>query len=129
MNPFYKFHTGVCLTLLLSLPAAVQATGFPGYLSGKATIGGNSTAVHGNLILGDNGELFLGTNTPGLKTNTLNLTGNYTGVEGSRVYHSIVNNSNTSGTRGYIAISGTATQSEGGTSIHYLESWMGQHKR
>lgn len=104
--------------LLLSICLAfaayttISAQLLPGYLSGMATIGGNPTLLNGNLIVGNNGELFLGTHIPRLQqSNTLYLIGEYRGEAGARTYHSVVNNTNTSGTRGFINVIGTANGS------------------
>lgn len=100
------------LALLIGLNLQVSAQLLPGYLSGQATIGENPTLLYGNLTIGSSGELFLGTHLPRLQQiNTLFLIGNYTGETGAKTYHSVINNSNDFGTRGFVDIVGTASGS------------------
>jgi hypothetical protein len=94
------------------LPASAQL--MFGRLYGQAAIGDGITLVSGNFAVMSAGELFLGSHSPsGLQTNTLNITGNYEGEAGARVYHTIRDNSNATGTKGFINIEGTATGSTG----------------
>ncbi|MDR0835769.1 MAG: T9SS type A sorting domain-containing protein [Tannerella sp.] len=93
--------------LLLGLRFTVSAQLLPGYLFGMATIGENPTLLNANLVVGNAGEMFLGTQ----QTNTLYLVGKYSGEAGARSYHAVTNNSNASGTRGFMNIAGTATGS------------------
>lgn len=93
--------------LFMGLNLTLSAQG--GYSLGQLTIGDNPTLLCGNLSNSSSGELFLGTHIPHLqKTNTLYLIGNYTGDAGAKTYHSVINNSNSSGTRGFFEIVGTA---------------------
>ena len=87
-------------------------------LYGEAVIGSNPTMMAGNLTLKPTGKLYLGSHTPhGLQTNTLILTGNYIGEAGSEVYLSLIDNTNETGTKGFIDIIGTANKSFGATNV------------
>jgi hypothetical protein len=89
-----------------------------GNLWGQMTIGDPTSLINGDLTIASTGELYLGNHSPrGLQTNMLNITGNYTGEDGSRVYVSVTDNSNLPNTRGYIDIVGTATKTGKGTLI------------
>ncbi|MDR0814776.1 MAG: Ig-like domain-containing protein [Bacteroidales bacterium] len=100
------------ILLLLGAHFTVSAQLSPGYLSGMATVGENPTLANGNLTIGNAGELFLGTHLPRLQqTNTLYWVGEYVGEAGSQAYLSVVNNTNTSGSRGFIDVVGTANGS------------------
>lgn len=86
----------------------------PGYLNGKAAIGGN-TVVSGNLSNGTTGELYL-------YNSRLSLGGNYVGASGSKLCSAVTGGSN----KGYLSVSGTATQSGGSTALELnLSSWDG----
>ena len=103
--------------LLIGLNQTVSAQ-FTGNLWGQMTIGDPITLMNGDLVITSTGELFLGPHSPrGLQTNMLNITGNYIGENGSRIYTSVSDNSNLPNTRGYIDIVGTATKTNGATLI------------
>jgi hypothetical protein len=95
----------VLLGLNLSVFAQLQTT----HLHGKSSIGVNDKLLHGNLIIESNGELFLGCHdSPLQKTNRLYKVGHFEGKTGAKLHLSITDNSNTSGTRGFFEIVGTA---------------------
>jgi len=88
----YLFQLNIVLFLFLST-VPIQAQ----WLYGKAAIGDEPVLVSGNLNVKSGGELYL-------KTSTLNLTGNYSGESGSKIYLSA-----NPGKNGFMDISGTAT--------------------
>ena len=97
---------------------------------GKAVIGSNPTTIIGNLTLKTTGELYLGSHSPyGLQTNTLILTGNYTGEAGSKVFLSVTDNTNETGTKGFIDIIGTANKSIEATTVELdlFNGWNGSN--
>ena len=121
MKPFKYIQKSIGLLtgliLLIGLNQTVSAQ-FTGSLWGQMTIGDPTTKMYGDLVITSTGELFLGPHSPrGLQTNTLSLTGNYIGENGSRIYVSVSDNSNQPNTRGYIDIVGTATKTSGATLI------------
>jgi hypothetical protein len=104
--------------LSISLPVLSQI--MPGHLYGPLTVGQvdePQVQLYGELVLMPDGELHLGDYTPGLQTNELHIIGNYTGDEGSRIFMSVTDNTNTQGTRGHIDIEGTAIRNGGSTQI------------
>gem|GEM_PF-1583079 len=109
-----KYIKYIIITLLLTILISIGDTfaQMPGYLSGRMTIGENSTLINGNLTIGSSSELFLGSNQPLLQQrNTLYKIGNYKGIAGARIYISVADNSNEHGTRGHFNIVGTANGS------------------
>ena len=105
------------LLFLIGLSQTVSAQ-LAGNLWGQVTIGEPTTLINGDLVIKPTGELYLGDDSPrGLQTNMLSITGNYVGENGSRIYTSVINNSNMPNTRGYIDIVGTATKTNGATLI------------
>ena len=112
-----KFLISLCL-LCISLSASAQL--LPGNLYGQMVVGSGTpwVLINGDLKIMSTGELFLGSHSPrGEQTNQLAISGNYIGEDGSRIYISVNDNSNTPGTRGYIDIIGTATKTDGPTTI------------
>ena len=108
------------LFLLTGLNQSVSGQLLPGNLYGQMTVGAGDpwALIHGDLKIMSTGELFLGTHAPrGLQINQLGIAGNYIGEAGSRVYISINDNSNAPGSRGYIDIIGTATKTDGATTV------------
>ena len=106
----YKLCLSVLFAAIMYLPASAQL--MPGRLYGQAAIGDGITLVSGNFAVMPAGELFLGSHSPsGLQTNTLNITGNYEGESGARIYHTIRDNNNAAGTKGFINIESIATGS------------------
>jgi hypothetical protein len=105
------------LHLMFSLPVVAQISSENLY--GSLVIGANPTFMYGDLTIMPTGELYLGSHAPrGLQTNTLIMYGNYVGESGSRLYTSVIDNSNQSGTRGFLDINGTANKvGNEGTSI------------
>jgi len=100
------------LALLVSLSQIVSAQSLLSYLSEQATIGENPTLFTGDLTIGSSGQLFFGSHQPLLQQrNTLFNVGNYEGRSGARIYLSVVDNSNSHGSRGFLDIVGTATGS------------------
>jgi len=100
------------LALLISLSQIASAQSLLSHLSEKATIGENSTLLTGDLTIGSSGQLFFGSHQPLLQqTNTLFNIGNYEGEAGARIYLSVVDNSNSHGSRGFLDIVGTASGS------------------
>jgi hypothetical protein len=100
------------LALLISVSQLISAQSLLSYLSEKATIGENPTLLTGNLTIGSSGQLFFGSHQPLLQqTNRLFNRGNYEGKIGARIYLSVVDNSNSHGSRGFLDIVGTATGS------------------
>ena len=74
--------------------------------------------INGHFLNLETGELFLGEHSPRRnQIQELHITGSYVGVEGSKLYVSVVSNSNLPGTRGYLDIIGTATRRGLGTLI------------
>jgi len=88
----YLFQLNIVLFLFLST-VPIQAQ----WLYGKAAIGDKPVLISGNLSVKSGGELYL-------LASTLNLTGNYNGESGSRIYLSA-----NPGKNGFMDISGTAT--------------------
>jgi hypothetical protein len=115
----------VCLIFLKGLNQTALAQIIPGHLFGQVTIGENPTLLTGNMVIAGTGELFLGSSQPRLKqTLTLYHIGNYMGETGARIYHSITDNSNNYGSRGFFDVVGTAV---GTTEIilDMFDSWDG----
>ncbi|MDR0872914.1 MAG: T9SS type A sorting domain-containing protein [Prevotellaceae bacterium] len=107
MKQTNKFLLGLAL-LTMGLNTSIFAQG--SWSFGQLTIGDNPTLLYGDITNVASGELFLGNHTPRLQqTNTLYIVGSYTGDPGSKNYHSVINNTNTSGTRGFLDIVGNAT--------------------
>ncbi len=97
---------------------------------GKTVVGCNQTTISGNLTLKSTGKLYLGSHSPqGLQNNTLILNGNYIGENGSTLYLSVTDNSNETGTKGFIDILGTANQTSGATRIELdlFDNWDGSN--
>ena len=104
----------LALVLFIGLNQSVLSQ----YLTGQMTIGDPVSLINGDLTIASTGEMFLGQHSPhGRQTNMLSITGNYTGEAGSQVYLSVIDNSNMQNTRGYIDIVGTATKTDGPTTI------------
>ncbi|MCL2027732.1 MAG: T9SS type A sorting domain-containing protein [Bacteroidales bacterium] len=105
-----RFFVGIIL--LINFNQVVSAQNLLWYLTGKETIGENPTFRHGDMAIGNFGELFLGSNQPRLQQkNTLFHIGNYQGEFGAKIYLSILDNSNNYGTRGFLDVVGTAVGS------------------
>jgi hypothetical protein len=99
----------MALQSAFSLPVVAQLSS--GSLYGSAVIGNNPTFLYGDIVIKPSGELYLGSHAPrGLQTNTLIMYGDYVGESTSRLYTSVIDNSNQSGTRGFLDINGTATK-------------------
>ncbi len=115
----FFLHLISLLVFLSGLGNALFAQ-FSGDFYGKTVIGCNPTQISGNLTLKSTGELYV-------QTNRLILNGNYTGDNGSKVYLSVTDNSNITGTKGFIDIFGTANQSGGVTTIELdlFDDWDG----
>ena len=108
----------VALALLTGLNQAVSAQMDTTRNYGIMLIGNPHTLLNTHLLNTKNGELYLGKHSPRrMQTNELHITGSYVGVEGSKLYVSVIDNSNTPNTRGYLDIVGTATQRGLGTLI------------
>jgi hypothetical protein len=75
----------------------LQAQTTPVHWSGKISIGGNTTDIHGNINLKETGELYL-------QADSLQVFGYFTGESGSKVFFP----ANT-GRHGFMNVSGTAT--------------------
>jgi len=114
---FFLYFVG--LTICLSgVGNSVFAQMFSGDIYGKTVVGANPTLVTGTINLRPTAELYLGAGTPsGSHINTLILNGNYIAEENSRIYLSVTDNTNTSGTRGFVDITGTANRTTGATTI------------
>ena len=114
-------HKSVLLFLVLVLFLGLSQTvssQLPGYLEGSMTVGDPTSLVNGDLQISPTGKLYLGSHSPRhLQTNMLSITGNYIGELGSQVFVSVTDNSNLANTRGYIDIVGTATKTDGATTI------------
>ena len=111
----HKYIKSIGLSLGFSLLIGlnqVASAQMPGYLHGQATISENPTLLTGIMVISESGELFLGSNQPRLQQkNTLFYIGNYVGEPGARTYHSVLDNSNNYGTRGFFDVVGTAVGS------------------
>ena len=106
------------LVLFLGLSQAVSSQEETTNLSTKMVIGDPTSMINGHLRITSTGELFLGDHSyHGRQTYMLSITGSYIGEAGSQVYLSVIDNSNTQNTRGYIDIVGTATKTDGPTTI------------
>ncbi len=115
------------LLLFFEMSSGVYAQ-FAGNIYGKTVVGKSTTSINGNLLLKSTAELYLGAHNPqGLQTNTLILNGNYNGENGSKIYLSVTDNSNLSGSKGFVDIFGTANQSVGATEIilDMFNGWNG----
>ncbi|GHU86286.1 hypothetical protein FACS1894153_3060 [Bacteroidia bacterium] len=112
---------------MFSRPVSAQT--LTEYLYNTEVIGANPTLKNGNLTLKSFSKLLLGSHSPrGLQTNTLIMYGNYVGESGSMLYSSVVDNSNMSGTRGFLYINGTAIKTGNeGTRIEldFHDNWDG----
>ncbi len=125
MNFIRKLYILLSLIIVgLNIPATAQVAS---NLHGKATIGAHPTLANGSLTNKSTGELYMGAGTTGQQKNQFTLTGNYLGESGSKLYSSITANTNASGTKGYLSISGTAKKSGGSTLIvlDLLSTWDG----
>lgn len=108
----------ISLLIFLSGMGNAAFAQFSGNFYGKTVVGNNPTQINGNVTLKSTGELYLGSHSPqGLQSNTLILNGNYIGEDGSKVYISVTDNSNQTGTKGFIDIFGTANKTSGATRI------------
>jgi len=83
------------LWIILPVSAQQEQTGW----QGKISIGENTLSINSQMNLKESGELYL-------HTGTLQVTGNFTGESGSKVYIS-----SDADTHGFLSISGTATGS------------------
>jgi hypothetical protein len=117
-------HKHLLLAAMIFIAALAQAQQ-PVYLYGKETIGLNPTLLSCDLVIGPFGELYFGSSLPHLQEiNTLFIVGNYRGEVGSRIYLSVLDNSNKDGTHGFFDIVGTAG---GNTEIilDMFDNWNG----
>jgi hypothetical protein len=122
-----KIHKHLLTAVMIFITVFSVQAQLPGYLSGKATIKESPTLFIGNLIMGEKGELFLGSNQPRLQQkNTFFHVGNYVGEVGAKIYLSVADNSNSYGSRGFFDVVGTAA---GSTEImlDMFDNWDGSY--
>ncbi|GHT23815.1 hypothetical protein AGMMS4957_15900 [Bacteroidia bacterium] len=109
--------------LLFVLSASAQAATTHCY--NKVSIGNNPTVINASITLKPTAELYLGSDrAPGLLTNRLDITGDYTGEAGAKVFLSLLGNP-TQAKSGFVEISGTAN---GSTEIipDLFDGWKGE---